>query len=345
MTQASLSITDVVQNPLWLADRYDPEHDAVQFRHVSRDQHQAATFLTDEYLGRSENPIIIGRNDVNLAQPPQAPIHFIFHSAFCCSTLLARALDLPGVTMGLKEPVILNDIVGWRHRGGDPRLIGQRLDNALALLGRPFASGEAVIIKPSNVCNGLAEAMLALRPDARALLLYAPLPIFLGSIARKGMWGRLWVRELMVKQLKEGFIDLGFTDEAYLGLTDLQAAAVAWLAQHALFTRMASRLGASRIATLESELLLARPNEAVTAVSTHFGLGLDTQTVATIAAGSAFTRHSKFDGAFDANARVAEQNNAASVHSDEIEKVSAWATVIAQNNAIPTHLPLSLLTD
>lgn len=341
--QPSPSIADIARDSLWLPDRYDPQHDAIHFRHVTRDQHDAATFLTDEYLGKSTNPIIIRREDAVAAQTASAPIHFIFHSAFSCSTLLARAFDMSGVAMGLKEPVILNDIVGWRQRGGDPRLIGQVLDGALRLLARPFARGEAVVVKPSNLCNGLAEAMMALRPNARALLLYAPLPIFLGSVARKGMWGRLWVRELLVKQLKEGFVDLGFSDEDYLGLTDLQAAAVGWLAQQALFMRMTARLGKTRVATLDSEILLSAPTEVMARLSGHFALGLDGDHVAAVVAGPAFTRHSKFDGAFDAQARVDEQRNAADTHSEEIEKVSAWAAVIAQNKGIAMRLPISLL--
>lgn len=342
VTSKQPSIADIARDPLWLADRYDPQHDAVHFRCVTRDQHRAATFLTDEYLGKSTDAVIIAREQALSTQGRLAPVHFIFHSAFCCSTLLARALDVPGVSMGLKEPVILNDLVGWRQRGGDARRLSQALDSALTLLGRPFETGEAVVIKPSNVCNGLSEAMMALRPEARALLLYAPLPLFLGSIAKKGMWGRLWVRELMITQLKGRFIDLGFSDEDYLGLTDLQVAAVGWLAQQALFTRMITRFGAARVAALNSEILLAEPHAALTQLSSHFRLGLGPAQVAAIVEGPAFSRHSKFDAAFDAQARAGEQQDAANVHSDEVEKVSTWAAVIAQNNAIAMHLPMLL---
>ena len=47
---------------------------------------------------------------------------------------------------------------------------------------------------------------MAMRPDARALFLYAPLEAYLASIARKGMWGRLWVRDLFGKLLREGML-------------------------------------------------------------------------------------------------------------------------------------------
>lgn len=336
-------IAAVADDPCWLADRYDPGHDAVHFRRVDRDGHRKATFLTPEYLGEETNPVVIRRADALAAVSQQAPIHFIFHSAYCCSTLLARAFDIPGVAMGLKEPLILNDMVGWRHRGADPRRLGESLDGSLTLLSRPFGDGEAIIIKPSNLCNGLAEAIMVLRPEAKALLLYAPLPIFLASVARKGMWGRLWVRELLVKQLREGFIDLGLEGDDYLGLTDLQAAAVGWLAQQALFARMAGRMGTERITTLDSERLLAAPADAMRELARHFGIPLGDAKLTEIVSGPAFRQHSKYGNAFDGDNRVAEQRVGGAIHQEEIEKVSSWAAVVAANNHIPMILPSSLI--
>jgi hypothetical protein len=342
MNSKPASIADVASDPNWLPHRYDPGHDAFHFRRVERAAHRGATFLTDEYLGEEAAPIVVRRGDAMQANKVTAPVHYIFHSAYCCSTLLARAFDIPGISMALKEPVILNDLVGWRLRGGDPRVIGPVLNDSLALLARPFERGEATIIKPSNVCNGLAEAMLALRPEACALLLHAPLEVFIGSIAKKGMWGRLWVRDLLIKQLKEGMVDLGLESEDYLGLTDLQVAAVGWLAQQALFARLVARFGAARVSTIDSETLLAAPGAAVERLATLFRLGLKDAAVAAIVNGPAFTRHSKFDTEFGSEARSGEQKDAALVHGDEIEKVCAWARVLAENNGIPLMLPASL---
>jgi hypothetical protein len=46
-----------------------------------------------------------------------------------------------------------------------------------------------VVAKPSNVINSLAPLMLTMRRRRCALLLFAPLKIYLGSIAAKGLWG------------------------------------------------------------------------------------------------------------------------------------------------------------
>ena len=342
MPESRPDIAKVVQDASWLSHRYEPVEDAIHFLRVPRELHRAATFLTDEYLGDAGPPVIIERQAALAAMPARAPLHYIFHSAYCCSTLLARAFDIEGVAMGLKEPLILNDLSGWLRRGAEPARVAERLDSALALLTRPFEPGEAIVLKPSNLINPFAAAMLAMRPDARALLLYAPLPHYLGSIAKKGMWGRLWVRELFVKLNRNGFMDYGFTSDDVLGQTDLQIAAIGWLAQHRLFADLARRFP-DRVRTLDSETLIADPEAVLTALARHFGLPLKQEDVARIARGEAFSRHSKFGEAFGKAQREAEQKDAAMVHAEEIEKVSAWAHAVAGSTGQSLDLPARLL--
>jgi hypothetical protein len=335
----ALSPATLAADPLWFPWRFDEAADAFQFRRLDRADHARATFLTEEYLGAA---------DVQLAPRPavaaparaagQAPLHFIFHSAFCLSSVLARAFDVPGTAIGLKEPMLFNDLAGWQLRGAPGPALAAAMDSGLALLARPFAPGETVVAKPSNISNALIAGMLQLRPQARALLLHAPLPVYLGSIARKGLDGRLWVRDLLLKQLGQGLHDLGFVAEDYLAQSDLQVAAMGWLAQQRLFARLAARYP-GRLLTLDSDTLLAQPMAAMTALARHFGVALD---VAAIVAGPAFTRHSKHGAAFDAQARAAEQA-AEAAHADEIAKVSVWAAAVAQAQGVPMRLPAPLI--
>lgn len=331
--------------PEWLAHRYDPEADAVHLLRAERALRRQAPFLTDEHLAAAAGePVVARRADALASAPPEAPVHFIFHSAYCCSTLLANAYDDAGTSAALKEPTILNDLVGWRHRGGPPARIGEVLHSALRLLARPFAPGESVVIKPSNVVNALAEPMLKLRPGARALLLHAPLPLFVASIAGKGLWGRLWVRELLAKIMRDRLLEgLGFEIEDLFLLSDLQVAAVGWLAQHRLFALLAERFP-GRVATLESEELLARPDEAVAALDRLFGLPRTApQRAATVA--QVFSRHAKFGRAFDRAGRAADQRAASAMHGDEIAKVTAWAETVATSAGVALALPARLLPD
>lgn len=324
----------------WLAHRYDEGQDAVHFIDVPRALRRSVPFLTDEYLKPSA-PKIVKRTDAVAAVTGEAATHFIFHSAYCCSTLLAQAFDNPGVSHALSEPQILNDMVGWRHRGGNAAQIGMVTDGAIRLLARPLVSGEAAIIKPSNIVNGLASALMTLRPDARAVLLHAPLRLFLGSIARKGMWGRLWVRELLSRQLAEGLIDLGFETRDYLLHTDLQAAAVGWLAQHRLFADMAQKWP-DRVRTIDSETLVSRPAETMRALADLFDVALDDERIATVVA-DVFARDSKSGRVFESGQRAADQSAAEALHADEIEKVNAWAEAVAKAARVSMQLPLPLL--
>lgn len=333
-----------VANPEWLAHRYDRGRDEFWFRHVPRARHMDGPFLTDDLLGDAPAEIGARGETVAIAKARQTPAHFLFHSAFCASTLLTRALDRRGIAMGISEPVLLNDVVGiWRRREMDGRDIGQLLDDAMTMLARRWTEGEAVVIKPSCVVNPLAAGLLTLRPDARALCLYAPLAQFLSSVARKGMWCRLWVRELLEALISDGVVDLGFTASDYFRLTDIQCAAVAWVAQHALFGSLIARFGADRVRAIDSEKLLADRHSALAALGAHFALNMDAAALAAMADGPAFRRHSKFGQDFDAAQRRAERESAEAVHGDELAKVHEWAVLVSERAGVSLQLGANLL--
>jgi hypothetical protein len=223
-----------------------------------------------------------------------------------------------------------------------PRDVAEVTDGALKLLGRPFGTGEAIIIKPSNIVNGLIPLLMALRPDAKGLLLYAPLPVFLTSVAKKGLDGRLWVRELFAGFRRDGLVArLGFDDEALFGQTDLQIAAAGWLAQQALFADLLGGLG-DRARSLDSETLLDRPEQAVGQLGRHFELDVGEPDVCEIV-DTVFGRNSKTGEAFGRGERAREYAGAADAHSDELKKVTAWAEAVADHARIPLTLPAALI--
>jgi hypothetical protein len=323
-------------NPEWLPHRLDASGTSVHFLLAPRALRASIPFLTDEHL-----PDLPARV-VPLAQAPRGTgrLAFLFHSAFCCSTLLANALEGEGRAMALKEPVLLNDIVGWRARGG--QALQPLLDAALAALARPFAPGEAVVVKPSNLVNSLLPMIAALRPDAPILLLHAPLPVFLKSIASKGLWGRLWVRELAWKLRRDRMLDFGLDDEGFFRLSDLQTAAIGWLAQQKLFDEATRRLS-GRVRTLDSEDFLARPADTLAALFAHFRLDGSADDARAVANSPVFARDAKTGADFGPAARAAVHAGPAAANADEIEKVLAWAQAVADRFAVPMALPRPLL--
>lgn len=322
------NINATLGDACWYPHRFDAAGDAVQFVRTDRSKLRAATFLTDEFLTGTQDPRVIRRVDAARVQSP-AP-HFIFHSAYCCSTLLANAMDMAGVSFGLKEPVMLNDISGWRRRGGQPAEVLGALQTAIALLARPLGTSERIIIKPSNVINALAPALLAASAQSKALLLYTPLENYLASIAKKGMWGRLWVRELFVKLSKDGLTDYGFSPEEILQQTDLQIAAIGWLGQHRLFAAIEARFGPERVRSLQSERLLADPAVAMQQLCGHFGLKPGSELLKSTIHDT-FSRNAKTGDSFSADARRAEHDDSTRQHQEEIAKVVLWANAVAQS--------------
>jgi hypothetical protein len=336
----SSDVPRLVADASWLPHRYDPPSDSFQFREVPRARHGKVPFLTDEYLGNEGAFCAVPRAAAMASAPGPAPLHFIFHSAFCASTMLVRALDVPGSASGLSEPVVLNDLVGWRRRGAKPEDHQTILRDTLHLLSRPFESGEAMVIKPSNVFNGLAIDALAIRPESRAILLHAPLPEFLLSVARKGLWCRLWARELLEGLLQEGWINLGFEPRDYFRQSDLQVAAAGWLAQQALFNHIATRTAPDRVRTLDSERLTAAPAESVAAAAAFLGLKADAAEA--YAAHPAVARNSKSGAKFARGERQEDQVRARAAYGEEIDKVVTWATAVADHAKVPLTLPNAL---
>ena len=319
----------LLRSPEWLAHRYDEAADAFQFRRVERGVHAAVPFLSDQHLGVAD-PLVIRRSEVEaaLGDAPPAPMHFLIHSAYCASTMLVRLFDQPGRAMGLSEPQLLNDMTGWRRRGAQVPDHAAVMGTALNLLARPFPGEAATIVKPSNVFAALTPAALALRPQAHAILLYAPLKDFLLSVARKGLWCRLWCRELLEGYLQDGLVQLGFEPRDFFRQSDLQVAAVGWLVQQAAFARLAERYG-PRIATLDSATLTRDPVAAATAAARHYGLtGLE------FAGHPALARDSKSGAAFASGQRDADLAAAEAAYGEEIAQVLGWAEAVADNAGV-----------
>jgi hypothetical protein len=327
----------------WLAHRYVESADQVRFVRVARDQHRAVPFLTDAKLGETGPAHDVAAADC-LARAHPGPLHFLFHSAFCGSTMLVRALDWPGLAMGLSEPVILNDVVGFRRRGAAPRDIARLVDVATRLLARPFGPGEAVVVKPSNVINPLAELLLAIRGEARAVFLHAPLETFLLSVARKGLECRLWARELAEGYLTDGFLaPLGLSPAELFRQSDLQVAAAGWLAQHRHFTGLVDKLGPERLRTLDADRFSADPAPAIAAVAAHYRIALDAAAITEIVSGPAFTRHSKSGAAYSAEARRDDYAAARAAHGEEVGLILRWAGKLAEAAAVSLEAPAALL--
>lgn len=329
-------LESVIADPQWLPLQYDWQRSAIGFAWIPRAKHAELTFLADEYvkqLGPPARGATVAEVEARAPSLTDAP-NYVFHSAFCCSTLLARALDAPGISMALNEPQVVNHLTSAALQ---KRLTGDVLGLITRLLGRPFGAGEGVVVKPSNEANLLAQPLLQADARSKAIFLYAPLARFLRSVAGKGMWGRIWGRKLYASLSSRPGREPGFSEAEQFELTDLQASALAWLLHHAEAAELIARFP-DRVRTLDSETFLANPSDALIALARHFGMGGDEGQWTAVAEGPAFHTHSKEIGrTFDTDAR--SESATPPVIEEEIQMVTSWAQAVAQHMGIPVELP------
>jgi hypothetical protein len=338
---ASPSPREVAVNPEWIPHTYDPTGANLTFVHVPQAARTTLTFLSDEHfagdLAKATFPAAAVAAEAISAVP--APIHFIFHTSFCASTLLARALEIPGVSNTLREPDVLVNLAN-RFTQSDDIANRQRLELVLRLLERPSAPGESVIVKPTNFANRLLDPVLTLRPQSRAVLLYSDLESFLRSLLRRGMFGRIFGRNLFAQADSWSRMSFGYTQSELLLQTDAQIAALAWLMQIDHFDQIAQKFGPQRVMVLDSARLLANRAAAIKDVQALFGLRLSADQVDQIASGPVFTKHSKIsDRDYDSIARKEEHKAASEAHADEITMVVQWTEAVATQMGVRMRPP------
>lgn len=330
------ALRDVVLSPEWLPHTYDASGANLTFVDVPQSARTSLTFLSDEdfagKFAKATFPVESVGREVQAAE--RAPIHFLFHTSFCGSTLLARALDIPGTSTALREPDVLINLANRIVRCDD-QANRERLDLVLRLLGRPLSPGERVIVKPTNFANRLVEPMLRMRPESRAVLLYSDVETFLRSLLKRGMFGRIFGRRMFTQVSAWAALDFGYSVTDLLQQTDAQIAALAWLMQVRRFDSIAGAFG-ERVMIVDSATLLADPVETIDCVQALFGLGIDRSRVDEIASGPVFSKHSKFsDRDYDSVAREEEHRAASDAHAEEIAMVVKWIEKVASQFGAP----------
>jgi hypothetical protein len=336
MTDAASLLAD----PDWIPHTFDHQGERLDFVRLAAADRDSLPFLAEEYVGRGFEHQILSYPEVAAAAPAEdaLPIHFIFHSGFCCSTLLASALAAGGGLSVLREPDILMNIAQRLLRGPSAANV-ERMEVALRFLARPSRPADSkVVIKPSSFANNLTERLLQSRPRSRAVLIHSDLGAFLRAIAKKGMWGRIWCRKLYLQLSGWTDLRLGFGDSERFVMSDLQVAALCWILQARHFRQLAARYGKERLLLLHSDDLVADPAGALRLVSGLFQLNWNDAAISAVAEGEVFTRHSKSAERFGADQRADEHERTLEAHREEIEMVSQWAHKVAE--AFATQLDL-----
>ena len=283
----------LLEKPQYLLHRIDTASSRLVFLGTTRERLSALPFIDGRAplspQGRSFTIKIRDALDWLYSNEPEGQSdRFIFHVSFCGSTVLARACEVPDKSFSLKEPRVLLDLATIKaQRLGfftDQELWSRLIRLALGQLRKPWASGEVVIVKPSNWANSILFDLLGhgLRP--RAVLLSIGLRDFLIAVLRGGRDRVAYVCRLATHYRAEDpvigeLIDQAeaFPDDPMEPLTRL--AALAWHAQIRIFDRALATKSAEYLHRLSYKELVQRPAAALNGVSRALHLGFSKQEI------------------------------------------------------------------
>ena len=341
-------IPELLNDPSWFPAALDTRAATITFARISRDALSREAFLDQRMDGS-----VTGRETVSLpdivaavAKEQHKSPAFIFHSAFCCSTLLATALDVPGSTLALKEPNILMDLANALRVDAEARQSPKHAETLVqmvfTLLATPPANNEAILIKPTNAANNLLP--YAIRSGAQVLLLYGSLRSFLVSVLKKGEACKSFVRgQYNIFALDtEGLAAI--PQRQAVAFTDLQAAALVWRHQLELFQRTVAASERDQAASLDFKRLTAQPVPALQAVAGHLNLPHNHTQLESIANGPVFRRNAKFTGqVFSPEQADQDVQRIEQQYGETLDLIENWANQINLGTAVSTPLPAGIM--
>ncbi|WP_338241592.1 hypothetical protein [Aurantiacibacter hainanensis] len=324
------NLTEIGRDPRWLPHALDLAGRRMQFVRVEREVLAAPTFLADCKPAGPQDEAWLTFDEVQGLKPETGPLHFIFHTAFCRSTLLVRALEIEGVSAGLAEPGIIARLA----EAGDA---AQSLVKPVCdLLSRPWGKGEGVFVKPTNHANRLIASLLAARPDAKAVLMTNDLPSFLRSVARRGLMGRRWGRQLYLEMMGYAGMDFGMDPREQFSMSDLQAASLGWFLSQRYFAGLRAGPQGARLKLLDGDRFDIERAATLEAVFDHAGMAVSPERIEQVVDGPRFRSHSKLGGEF------ADGDGTPAIVTEEIEQMQQWTGMIAQQAGLAVPLGQTL---
>ena len=296
-----------------------------EYRFLKIDDHvlESSSFLDTRIDASLEQACPLPAEELVTPFLPSVGPGWLFHTSFCCSTLLARLLHLPPQQVVLKEPLVLRRLADARHAQwpGSHELIGP----TVSLLARAWHAQGGVVIKPTHAALNIAADLMAASPASRAILLTSSLDDFLVSHLKKSEETLAKIPVLAERALASGGFRGRLPAAAFQPPSFLAAAALQWAAQRELCLDIIDSVGIQRVKVVDASTLLASVPQMVWQVSRWLQLPATAQALATRAA-EVSTRNAKAVWAqYDASRRAADIGVLQARFQQQLQAASGWA--------------------
>jgi len=319
----------------------DADRRLISFVRISRDTYRNSAFLVPRHTDMGGRLYTFNLDDLllrSMSSPLQcAPTHYIFISAFCCSTLLARFLDQAAGCLVLKEPAMVAQIGFLRYRRHSMSSEEWQAEwrqlaaLGLGLMSRAFSPDEMVIVKPSDIGNCVGDVVLAHDARSKSLLLSVSLRTFILSVLKSDS-RREWTRgrARYWRKTINDFPVLANVDVK--NLDDAKLSAYVWLVNNAFWAELRSKTAPERVLILDGEEVSDLPEATLATVLAFFGVPFTPEDVVRIATSEAASCHSKRPkNQYDASKRRADLLDWERRFGLEADQAVEWASGIARD--------------
>ena len=337
-----MTLDDLFADPRWMLFSYEGDH--VRFARMDRASFANSIFVdtriqpADPQMVRVPLMALIER--IDQAPPPPPGLGFIHHMAQMGSTLLARAIDLPGRNLVQREPLHLRQLgVAASAAGpeGPPLIWRAMMRLSLTMLAKTFADGQPNVVKGNVPISLIAGDIDEIDPAQPLILMHYSLDDYLAAVLRT-LDHQNWVRKVADEVAVGRDPAIGAIDT--LGAAE-QAAAL-WLAMVARFERVLGENPNAR--SLDANVLFDRPAETIVAAARHFGSPIERGAADEIAAGPLFATYGKDPSrAYDPQLRVERRAEAKQRLAPDIARARRWVEERAGQVELGAALPRPLL--
>jgi hypothetical protein len=295
--QSALAPEEIARDATWLAQALDPNQGMMRFVAMDRDSYRAASFLDDRLMQTPVNAEIVPWPQVETAMAGdlRCDARWIFHIGHVGSTLVSRLLgEIDGV-LAIREPRLLRDLAlsPLAVRAGYVAVVPK-------LMSRTFAANQRACVKATSFASEIAPQLVP--AGECALFLYARPRNYVATI----LAGENSVKELHAledyRRKRLARRGISFAPPA----NDAERAAAAWACEMTTLEDAASIMTDRPIAWEDFDAMLADIAAALGRICRLFGVAVEGDRLAAIAAGPIMRLYSK-DPIYDYSPELREQ--------------------------------------
>ena len=324
-----ISVQDIAGSPAWLPLECA---DSGTLRLVRLDEsgYRAASFLDQRILGSDPEEAFCPTATVAQAAATLVPgAHYLFHIGHVGSTLVSRLIGECTEFFSVREPATLRAVASDPSRAFG----GLDLRGVLSLLARSWRRDQRAVIKATSFVGEIAESILEIDRDSRAIFMFTPASAYLRCILG-GPNSRRETRTLAPSRLARLRRRLGSEATPVEPRSEGEWIAMSWLAEMAALRAAADRFG-SRVLWADFEAFLSAPVPALERLLRALGAAPGPRELESVLTGPIMRQYSKApEHAYDATLRRMVLESAEREHGAELRRGTQWLASLAGQHAL-----------